>query len=45
MRRRLAALTAALALALLFPAGALAHAQLEGTVPERGAVVKTSPRR
>ena len=43
MRRRLAALTAALALALLFPAGALAHAQLEGTVPERGAVVKQEP--
>jgi copper transport protein len=30
-------------LALLAPAGALAHAQLEGTVPLRGAVVKHEP--
>ena len=43
MRRALPALLAALALALLAPAGALAHAQLEGTVPERGAVVKHEP--
>ena len=43
MRRALSALLAALALALLAPAGALAHAQLEGTVPERGAVVKQEP--
>ena len=34
---------AAPALALLAPAGALAHAQLEGTSPERGAVVKHEP--
>ncbi len=44
--RRLA-LPIALALfafaALLAPAGALAHAQLEGTTPERGAVVKQEP--
>jgi copper transport protein len=39
----LATLAAALALALLLPAGAFAHAQLEGTVPERGAVVKQEP--
>jgi copper transport protein len=37
------ALVAAFALALLAPAGAFAHAQLEGTVPERGAVVKHEP--
>jgi copper transport protein len=37
------ALAAALALALLTPAGALAHAQLEGTSPERGAVVEHEP--
>jgi copper transport protein len=34
---------AVLCLALLAPARALAHAQLEGTVPERGAVVKHEP--
>ncbi len=34
---------AVLALALLVPAQALAHAQLEGTTPERGAVVKREP--
>ena len=38
-----AALAAALLLALLAPANALAHAQLEGTVPLRGAVVKHEP--
>ncbi len=43
MRRWAVALIGALALALLAPAGALAHAQLEGTVPERGAVVKHEP--
>lgn len=45
MRRRLSATTlvAALLLSLLAPASALAHAQLEGTVPERGAVVKHEP--
>lgn len=37
------ALVAMFALALLSPANALAHAQLEGTVPERGAVVKREP--
>jgi copper transport protein len=36
-------LAAALLLALLAPASALAHAQLEGTVPLRGAVVKREP--
>ncbi len=36
-------LAAALLLALLAPANALAHAQLEGTVPLRGAVVKHEP--
>jgi copper transport protein len=43
--RRLATAAFALAIlaALLAPAGALAHAQLEGTVPERGAVVKQEP--
>ncbi len=34
---------ALLLLALAAPANALAHAQLEGTVPERGAVVKKEP--
>jgi len=37
------ALGLALALALLAPSSALAHAQLEGTSPERGAVVKQEP--
>jgi copper transport protein len=36
-------LAAALLLALVAPANALAHAQLEGTVPLRGAVVKHEP--
>jgi copper transport protein len=36
-------LVAALLLALVAPASALAHAQLEGTVPERGAVAKHEP--
>ncbi len=36
-------LVGALLLALLAPADAFAHAQLEGTVPERGAVVKHEP--
>ncbi len=36
-------LLGALLLALAAPADALAHAQLEGTVPERGAVVKREP--
>jgi copper transport protein len=43
LRATLRALAAALALALLIPASALAHAQLEGTSPERGAVVKHEP--
>jgi copper transport protein len=43
LRAALGALVAALALALLTPAGALAHAQLEGTSPERGAVVEHEP--
>ena len=43
MRRLTLALTAALALSLAVPAGALAHAQLEETTPERGAVVKHEP--
>lgn len=43
MRRALPALLATLALSLLAPASAFAHAQLEGTVPERGAVVKQEP--
>jgi copper transport protein len=43
MRRVACALVAALALTLLAPPLALAHAQLEGTVPERGAVVKHEP--
>jgi copper transport protein len=38
-----AVLAIALVLALLTPASALAHAQLEGTSPERGAVVKKEP--
>jgi copper transport protein len=38
-----ATLAAALLLALAVPASALAHAQLEGTFPERGAVVKHEP--
>lgn len=42
-RAALTALVAALALALLVPAGALAHAQLEETTPQRGAVVKHEP--
>ncbi len=37
------AVSSALALAMLAPAGASAHAQLEGTVPERVAVVKDEP--
>jgi len=43
--RRFATAAFALAalLALLAPAAALAHAQLEGTSPERGAVVKHEP--
>ncbi len=40
--RRVAAIGVGLAL-LLLPARALAHAQLEGTIPERGAVVKREP--
>ncbi|HEX3324491.1 MAG TPA: CopD family protein [Solirubrobacterales bacterium] len=36
-------MAAALLLAFLAPANALAHAQLEGTVPLRGAVVKREP--
>jgi copper transport protein len=43
VRRATIALAAALGLALAAPAGALAHAQLEGTSPERGAVVKHEP--
>jgi copper transport protein len=44
LRRALVStLAAVLGLGLLAPAGALAHAQLEGTVPERGAVVKHEP--
>lgn len=43
MRRATVALVAVLVLGLLAPAGALAHAQLEGTVPERDAVVKHEP--
>ncbi|HET7591042.1 MAG TPA: CopD family protein [Solirubrobacterales bacterium] len=42
-RAALIALAAALAAGLLLPAAALAHAQLEGTTPERGAVVKREP--
>ncbi len=43
MRRAPLALAAVLLAALAVPATALAHAQLEGTVPERGAVVKHEP--
>jgi copper transport protein len=43
VRRATCAFVAVLVLALVAPAGALAHAQLEGTVPERGAVVKHEP--
>lgn len=43
MRRSLLAALAVTVAALLAPAGALAHAQLEGTSPPRGAVVKTEP--
>ncbi|HEX3735290.1 MAG TPA: CopD family protein [Solirubrobacterales bacterium] len=44
MRRSLTLAAAlAVAVALLAPASALAHAQLEGTVPARGAVVKQEP--
>ena len=44
MRRvALAAFAAALVVALAVPAAALAHAQLEETTPERGAVVKHEP--
>jgi copper transport protein len=42
-RAAVIALAAALAACLLLPAGALAHAQLEETIPERGAVVKHEP--
>jgi copper transport protein len=42
-RRAPAVLAAALLLALAVPASALGHAQLEGTVPLRGAVVKHEP--
>jgi copper transport protein len=38
-----AALAVALSLGLLAPTSALAHAQLEGTVPARGAIVKHEP--
>ncbi len=41
--RAILALATILAAALLAPAAALAHAQLEGTIPERGAVVKQEP--
>ena len=37
------AVAAALALCLLLPAAALAHATLEGTTPQRGAVVRSEP--
>ena len=44
MRQRFSiAALVALALALAAPAAALGHAQLEATVPERGAVVKHEP--
>jgi copper transport protein len=43
MRRAAIALVASLVLALLAPTSALGHAQLEGTSPERGAVVKHEP--
>ena len=45
MRRALVPILAVVALGLIAPAGALAHAQLEGTSPERGAVVKKEPPR
>ena len=43
LRTFLPLLSAALLALLCLPAAALAHAQLEGTVPERGAVVKQEP--
>jgi copper transport protein len=43
VRRTSALLLAVFLAALAAPAAALAHAQLEGTVPERGAVVKHEP--
>jgi len=43
VRRTPAILVTACLLALAAPASALAHAQLEGTIPERGAVVKQEP--
>src|ERR1700756_4545011 len=43
LRPFLPLLSAALLALLCLPAAALAHAQLEGTVPERGAVVKQEP--
>lgn len=43
MRRAPALLLAVFLAVLAAPAAALAHAQLEGTVPERGAVVKREP--
>jgi copper transport protein len=42
-RVALTAFAAALGLALAAPAGALAHAQLEETTPQRGAVVEQEP--
>jgi copper transport protein len=42
-RRALTALVAGAAVALLAPAGALAHAELEGVSPQRGAVVVAQP--
>lgn len=42
-RAALTAFAAALVLALAIPASALAHAQLEETTPQRGAVVKHEP--
>ena len=44
MRRALLALAALAALALLAPAQALAHATLESTSPQRGAVLRAAPR-
>ncbi len=44
MRGALAALIGALCLGLLAPANALAHAQLVGTSPASGSVVKTQPK-
>ncbi|MDO8213745.1 copper resistance protein CopC [Conexibacter sp. CPCC 206217] len=43
VRAALAPLTALLLLALLAPAQALAHAQLQSTTPQRGAVLRTQP--